>query len=55
MAIHLGLIPDTKSQTQYIAQQITEQLKEIFPDDPCLGDFALFGKGEEEANQKGIE
>ena len=55
IAIRLGLIPDTKSQTQYIAQQITDQLRGIFPDDPCLGDFALFGKGEEEANQKSIE
>lgn len=25
------------------AVEITEQLKHIFPDDPCLGDFALFG------------
>ena len=27
------------------AQEITEQLHEIFPGDPCLGDFALFGYG----------
>lgn len=25
------------------AMQITDSFREIFPDDPCLGDFALFG------------
>ena len=27
------------------AREITDAFKEIFPDDPCLGDFALFGYG----------
>jgi len=27
------------------ARQITVALAEVFPDDPCLGDFALFGLG----------
>ena len=27
------------------ALEITSELKEIFPGDPCLGDFALFGYG----------
>lgn len=27
------------------ARRITSALAEIFPDDPCLGDFALFGSG----------
>ena len=27
------------------AQEITDAFKGIFPDDPCLGDFALFGYG----------
>ena len=27
------------------AQEITEAFREIFPEDPCLGDFALFGYG----------
>ena len=27
------------------ALEITDAFKEIFPDDPCLGDFALFGYG----------
>lgn len=27
------------------ATEITDSFREIFPDDPCLGDFALFGYG----------
>lgn len=27
------------------AQEITDVFREIFPEDPCLGDFALFGYG----------
>lgn len=27
------------------AHEITDAFREIFPDDPCLGDFALFGYG----------
>ena len=27
------------------ARRITAALAEVFPDDPCLGDFALFGSG----------
>ncbi|MEB3374149.1 DUF2400 family protein [Bacteroides sp. CR5/BHMF/2] len=27
------------------ARQITMALGEVFPEDPCLGDFALFGLG----------
>lgn len=27
------------------AQEITDAFKEIWPDDPCLGDYALFGYG----------
>lgn len=27
------------------AQEITDAFKEIWPDDPCMGDFALFGYG----------
>ena len=27
------------------ALEITQQLRKVFPDDPCLGDFALFGYG----------
>ena len=27
------------------AQEITDAFREIWPEDPCLGDFALFGYG----------
>ncbi|MCI6315727.1 MAG: DUF2400 family protein, partial [Spirochaetia bacterium] len=27
------------------AVKITEALKEVWPEDPCRGDFALFGLG----------
>ena len=27
------------------AQEITDAFREIWPDDPCKGDFALFGRG----------
>lgn len=43
-ALELGLTkrktPDMKT-----AIEITDHLKEVFPDDPTLGDFALFGMG----------
>lgn len=44
MAYQLGL---TSTQTFSLknAQRITEALAEVFPGDPCLGDFALFGYG----------
>lgn len=32
-----------KAGTLRTALEITEALKKVFPDDPCLGDFALFG------------
>ena len=40
----LGLITHT-SVTMNAAIKITEALRKIFPDDPCAGDFALFGYG----------
>jgi hypothetical protein len=27
------------------AQEITDAFREIWPEDPCKGDFALFGYG----------
>ena len=44
MAYQLGL---TSSQTFSLAnaRKITQALAELFPGDPCLGDFALFGYG----------
>ena len=35
----------SKSYTLNNAKAITRALAEVFPDDPCLGDFALFGYG----------
>lgn len=41
----LGLI-DVKSSTMAVARRITDVFaKYVFPDDPCRGDFALFGYG----------
>lgn len=38
-------LTDTESFSLNNARRITAALAEIFPDDPCLGDFALFGLG----------
>lgn len=42
MAFRLKLT-QSKSYTLNNAKTITRALAEVFPDDPCLGDFALFG------------
>ena len=44
IALELGI---TKRKTPDIktAQEITNYFKTIWPEDPCLGDFALFGYG----------
>lgn len=43
-ATALGLT--TRRQKDIVtATEITDSFREIFPDDPCLGDFALFGYG----------
>lgn len=44
MALELGI---TKRKTADIitAREISEYMKNVFPNDPCLGDFALFGYG----------
>lgn len=44
VARHFGLT-DTETFSLKNARQITAALAEVFPDDPCLGDFALFGLG----------
>lgn len=44
VASSLGLI-DTETFSLKNARRITSALAEVFPDDPCLGDFALFGSG----------
>ena len=40
----LGLT-SRKQKDIVTAREITDAFREIFPDDPCLGDFALFGYG----------
>lgn len=42
ISLELGLTKQ-KNATLKTAIEITEALKEVFPNDPCLGDFALFG------------
>ncbi len=44
----LRLIPENSPAFMKTAQKITAQLKEVWPDDPCKGDFALFGLGVDE-------
>lgn len=43
-AVALGLT-ERKSPDLTTAMEITDVFKEIFPGDPCKGDFALFGHG----------
>ena len=43
-ATKMGLL-NTKSTSMSTAVRLTEKMKEIFPDDPLKGDFALFGLG----------
>ena len=38
-------LTDTETFSLKNARLITAALAEVFPDDPCLGDFALFGLG----------
>lgn len=44
-SINLGLIPQNSKGTRKTAVAITAALQQIWPDDPCRGDFALFGLG----------
>ena len=44
----LRLIPENSPASMKTAKEITAQLKEVWPDDPCKGDFALFGLGVDE-------
>lgn len=43
-AVDLGLT-SRKQKDIVTAQEITDAFKEIWPEDPCKGDFALFGYG----------
>jgi len=44
-SIKLGLLPENAKADRKNAVLLTARLKEIWPDDPCKGDFALFGLG----------
>ena len=41
----LGLIAKDAPASRKTAEKLTETAREIFDDDPCRLDFALFGKG----------
>ncbi|MBQ8384733.1 MAG: TIGR02757 family protein [Spirochaetaceae bacterium] len=44
-SVELGLLPQKAGGTARTAWLLTERLREVWPDDPCRGDFALFGLG----------
>ena len=44
-AAKLGLIPEKAAASRKTAELLTSALSEVFPGDPCRGDFALFGVG----------
>ena len=44
MALALGITKRRQCDMR-TAMEITESMKEVFPDDPARGDFALFGYG----------
>lgn len=44
-AVKLGLIPEGATASRKTAELLTSALAEVFPGDPCRGDFALFGLG----------
>lgn len=47
-ACRLGLL-FSKTASMSTAKKLTDKLREIFPDDPLKGDFALFGIGVDDA------
>lgn len=48
-AVALGLLPPNSAGTAKTAALLTAVMKQIWPDDPCAGDFALFGLGVDSA------
>ena len=50
VASRLGLT-SRKSASLATAREITDALAALFPGDPCLGDFALFGYGINHADE----
>lgn len=49
--IKLGLLPENAKANRKTAIALTEKMKEIWPQDPCKGDFALFGLGIDEKSE----
>ena len=47
----LNLIPQNAPASFNTARLLTAQLQKIWPDDPCKGDFALFGLGVDEGKE----
>lgn len=41
----LCLVPENAKADRKTADLLTDRLKEVWPEDPCRGDFALFGLG----------
>ncbi len=41
----LGLLPPKAAASRKTAMELTKKMNEIFPQDPCRADFALFGLG----------
>jgi uncharacterized protein (TIGR02757 family) len=48
-ARRLGLLTSACTSMS-VARRLTAKLAEVFPDDPCRGDFALFGYGVDESS-----
>ena len=48
-AQRLGLLASACTSMS-VARRLTAKLAEAFPDDPCRGDFALFGYGVDESS-----
>ena len=44
-AVELGIIPPNATASNKTAHLLTDQMKQIFPNDPSRADYALFGLG----------
>ena len=44
-AVNLGLLPENSTASRKTAILLTKELSQVFPNDPCRADFALFGLG----------
>ena len=50
-AIKLGLLSENAKPSRKTAELLTASLSEVFPGDPCRGDYALFGLGVDSEKQ----